>query len=122
MPGPYVFVVDDEVLVLTLVKDFLEEEGLQVRTFNCPEKALTALGGDDDKPVLLISDFTMPKFNGGELIRRALKLLPELKTLLISGKLTLKDFEIARISADMFLAKPFDLNELLGYVKRLLKE
>ena len=119
--GKTVYVVDDEVLILTFVKEALEEAGFKVQTFHCPENALAALSGDDKVPVLLITDFTMPQFNGGELIRRTLKFLPKLKTLLISGNLPVKDFEIAIRSADIFLKKPFELDDLIDCVKRVLK-
>ncbi len=119
--GTYIFVVDDEVLVRKCVKNVLEKQGFRVQSFGCPENAVTALSRDDEKPVLLITDFTMPPFDGGELIRRSLKFLPKLKTLLISGKLHRKDIELASRSADMFLVKPFELDALIDCVKRVLK-
>src|SRR5215208_7851156 len=73
------------------------------------------------RPDFVITDVHMPGANGYEVCRRAKALRPEMPVLLLVG--TFEPFDEAQsraAGADAFLKKPFDSQELLHLVGRLL--
>ena len=93
-----------------------------VQGFSDPLEAIAALSSEGEKPALLITDFIMEPTNGGELIQRAMDVIPNLKTVLMSGYLGGVSRLRGKSRPDAFLKKPFELNELIDCVTRLLKE
>lgn len=119
--GTLVYVVDDEPLIVEFVKAVLEENGFRVQAFSDPLHTVVALNSEGEKPTLLITDFVMNPTNGGELIQRALDIIPDLKTILMSGNLKGKPRACIDFSPDSFLNKPFGPDELIDCVTRLLE-
>ena len=119
-PAKQVFVVDDEVLLLELVKLVLEPLGYGVRTFHDPDAALHAFSTADASPTLVITDFSMPRMNGMDLIRECRRLNPIQKTILISGTVNENVSPDAAAQPDGFLAKPFPARKLVELVKKVL--
>ena len=70
---------------------------------------------------LLVTDLAMPEVDGLELTRRFRAVHPETPVLMVSGSLPLlsarNELELDRFD---FLAKPFQFNELLHKVRKLL--
>ncbi|MEQ1528069.1 MAG: response regulator [Methylococcales bacterium] len=60
-----ILIVDDELHVAKVLKQFLERSGLQVATAINGESALEAIG--KDKPDVIVTDVQMPKMGGIEL-------------------------------------------------------
>jgi CheY-like chemotaxis protein len=65
---PSILIVDDEMMVCTLVKKFLSDLGYAVRTTISGTEALKQV--DDETPDLVILDMYMPGLNGLQLIRK----------------------------------------------------
>ena len=57
-----ILVVDDDPEILAMLRDFLESEGLAVRTASNGAEALEAL--DDVVPALILLDMRMPVLDG----------------------------------------------------------
>ena len=76
-------VVDDERMVLNVVVRMLERAGFEVQSFSDPRDALAAL--EQAVPDLLVTDFTMPRMNGGVLAERVRALHPGLPIVLMTG-------------------------------------
>jgi two-component system, cell cycle sensor histidine kinase and response regulator CckA len=113
-----VLVAEDDPLVATLVERVLAEAGYEVVTAHHGEEALrVAFRGEVD---LLVTDVRMPVMDGWELSRQLRERWPDLPVLYISGY----DIELSqgarRRGSGAFLRKPFDPNELLQQVARLL--
>jgi two-component system cell cycle sensor histidine kinase/response regulator CckA len=120
--APTILVVDDETMVRVSTARMLERRGFHALTAATPLDALDILRGD--APVaLLISDIVMPGMYGTELILHARALRPGLRVLLISGFADQQNARHSPIPEDVpFLAKPFDLADLLGKVQDLLSD
>lgn len=114
-----VLVVDDEIDILDSVKAVLEIEGYNVWQCSDPMKAIAAM--DARKPDLLILDVMMPVKTGPDILLE-MKSHPELKTipciLMSAGNNSQYDQTVYRW--DVFMKKPFDLEDLLSNVKKLL--
>lgn len=124
-PGPpkpaTIYAVDDEEMITTVVEAILASEGYQVRAFQDPKRALRAFTEASPKPDLLITDFVMGEMNGMELIEACKKLVPELKTILLSGTVTEEFVRNLRAPPHKFLAKPFQAEQLVNAVGAVLK-
>jgi two-component system cell cycle sensor histidine kinase/response regulator CckA len=115
-----VLVVDDEPLVRGFETQVLRVQGYTVLEAENAAEALR-LAREAAAIHLLITDLAMPEVDGLELTRRFRAVHPETPVLLVSGSLRRLR---ARSEPDLerfdFLAKPFQFNELLHKVRRLL--
>jgi DNA-binding NtrC family response regulator len=69
---------------------------------------------------VLVTDLRLPGISGLELIRRAKRLRPELRAVLMSAFGEPKDIvEAMKLGTDDFLPKPFDLDAFLALLERL---
>ncbi|MBE0617973.1 MAG: PAS domain S-box protein [Proteobacteria bacterium] len=80
-----VLVVDDEPLVAELLEDMLRDLGYAPEVAGGGEEALELLESDPSRCDLLLTDRSMPRLTGEDLIRRALALRPDLPVVLITG-------------------------------------
>ncbi len=112
--GLKILLVDDEKSVLTLASEFLEFSGAEVLACNRPEKALEAVARSLFKPDVLITDFTMPKMTGDQLIMRCRSHLEGLPAVIISGFGTMDGAGLRGIS---FVKKPFRMVDLIHAIK-----
>jgi CheY-like chemotaxis protein len=117
-----VLVAEDDPLVSSLVERLLVEQGYEVRTARHGEEALRIALRASSEFDLVVTDVRMPVMDGWELSRRLHERWPRLPTLYISGY----DVELTRgtqrDAREAFLRKPFDADELLRYVTRLLND
>ena len=108
-----VMVVDDEPDMRHLLRHTLEGAGYGVVEAAHGEAALEQVRRS--RPQLVLTDWMMPRMNGGELIERlrADESTNAIPIVIISS--TRGD----RSGADAVLAKPFDLDELIAVVDKL---
>lgn len=89
-----------------------------VRAVADPRSALEALESGPFQ--VLVTDLRLPGMSGIELIRRARRLQPGLRVVLMSAFGEPRDIvEAMRLGADDFLPKPFDLDAFLALLDRL---
>ncbi|MDA1274309.1 MAG: response regulator [Verrucomicrobia bacterium] len=119
-PEILIYVVDDESLIGEVVNVVLKLKGFRPKFFTNPELALESLTNDEEKPVLLLTDFLMSPFNGMELIEKAKKILPSLKTILYSGNVGEEMTQYYSVKPDAFLSKPFFPKDLIEVVQSAL--
>jgi CheY-like chemotaxis protein len=116
-----VLVAEDDAVVRTMLQRLLQEAGFEVRTARHGDEALgIALRGSGAFD-LVVTDVRMPIMDGWELARRLRDRWPNLPLLFISGY----DAELSAVSRrsgsrQALLRKPFDLDELIREVGRLL--
>jgi len=116
-----IMVVDDEKVLIELVKAVLEEEGFQVIGINSGEECLEKL--EKVKPDLILMDMMMPGMSGRETTERIRK-NPKTKNLKIVFLTVAQFSEIGRDALKKlnildYITKPFDNAELVRRVKKL---
>ncbi len=114
--------IDDDPALLLLLRRTLERSGYEVVTAPNGREGLQRLAAAPFD--LLITDIVMPEMEGLELILKLRQTHPALRIIAISGGGQLRPasyLNLARLSGAMtVLAKPFELEELLGAVQKLL--
>ncbi|WP_417780572.1 response regulator [Stutzerimonas xanthomarina] len=116
-----VLLVEDEPHILSLLSDYLADEGYKVLEAADAPRAFEILA---TKPQLdlLVTDFRLPGGVSGVMIAEpALKLRPDLKVIFISGypiEIHESGSEIAHSAP--ILAKPFSLDSLRSRIQQLL--
>jgi DNA-binding NtrC family response regulator len=106
-------VVEDDDEVRLSLRDFLSGHGYQVFVASDGVGAIKQLTEQDFS--LLITDFRLKQFGGGEFIRFLQKFCDDLPVVVISGYLD-ADPQLPY----PFIAKPFDYDDLLKLVERIL--
>ncbi|MFN7956826.1 MAG: response regulator [Holophagaceae bacterium] len=110
--------VEDKDSFRRLLSQALEGTVWEVLAVPDPQEALRALEGRPFQ--VLVTDLRLPGMSGLELIRRARRLHPGLRVVLMSAFGEPKDIvEAMRLGADDFLPKPFDLDAFLALLDRL---
>jgi two-component system nitrogen regulation response regulator GlnG len=115
-----VLVADDDAAIRTVLNQALERSGFSVRvTGNASTLWRWVSDGQGD---VVITDVVMPDENGLDLIPRIRKIRPELRVIVMSAQSTLMTaLKATERGAFEYLPKPFDLNELIGVVRRALE-
>jgi DNA-binding NtrC family response regulator len=110
--------VEDKDSFRRLLSQALEGTAWTVEAVADPQAALRAL---EARPFqVLVTDLRLPGLSGLELIRRARRLQPALRVVLMSAFGEPRDIvEAMRLGADDFLPKPFDLDDFLSVLERL---
>ncbi len=104
---PLVLVVDDEPGIVDFLRFALEDNGYRVNTARDGSDALTKIAAE--RPDYLLTDLMMPRLNGWELCER-LRTADTTSTLPIIG---MSAVEPNNAKLDVFLRKPFELDDLL---------
>jgi two-component system chemotaxis response regulator CheY len=117
-----VLVVDDNAVMRTVMRVALERAGHTVTMAEDGVKALQATGsGQFD---LVITDIQMPKMDGVDLVQALKKTAPQVKVLVISGRLEgteLQDMTSKKtLGASGSLEKPFTADRLVSKVAEVL--
>jgi two-component system nitrogen regulation response regulator GlnG len=115
-----ILIADDDKAIRTVLIQALGRAGYEVRAAgNAATLWRWVSDGDGD---LVITDVVMPDENGLDLIPRIRKIRPELKIIVMSAQNTLMTaLKATERGAFEYLAKPFDLRELVLIVKRALE-
>jgi len=119
---PTIYVVDDEQMLLDLAEMILEPAGFQVCLFLDPQKALTEYLAAESPPDVLVTDYAMGGMNGLDLIRKCKQLHPRQKTILLSGTVDESIYAQSAVKPDHFLAKPYQINQLVEVIHSLIAQ
>src|SRR3954453_11621799 len=116
-----VLVVDDDDVIRQLITVNLELEGFEVVTAVDGQDALDKV--KEARPQVVTLDVMMPRVDGWEAAAR-LRADPEtadIKVILLSARAQEADLQRGeRIGVDAYLTKPFDPDELIDVVRRLV--
>jgi len=122
-----ILVVDDEESLRDMLVTVLEDEDYLVDSAENGVNALELL--KSKKYDLLATDLFMPKMNGFDLIRKCQQLYPETKSIMLSGGGDELEAEHGQknvkyknqyIAVDLFMKKPWGLNEFLTKLEEIL--
>jgi CheY-like chemotaxis protein len=116
MTAPTIFIVEDDTDTREMLAKFLELEGFKVAVAANGQQALDSLRDGTPASVILL-DLMMPVMDGWEFRRRQVQdpQLREIPTIVVSA--AGRD-RLAQVSADAYLSKPVDMDELLERVSQ----
>ena len=116
-----ILLVDDEDSIRDFLAEILSEQGYKVIEATNGEEGLQVFKEYKEEIDLLISDITMPKMSGPELVNKLRELQPKLKALFISGNV--ENRYTNEHSTDLrtsFLQKPFTYDSIISKVREIL--
>lgn len=109
VPRPTVLVVDDETVLLEVVRELLADEGFRVLTASSGDAALTMTQTYDGPIHVLLTDVRMPGMTGFELAHAMRRNRPETSVLYMSG-------EFGNAARRTRIGKPFCPSDLVDAV------
>lgn len=119
--GEGVLVVDDEKAIVRMVQQSLERMGYRVVPAADGLEAWQLYQADPDSYQLIITDQTMPRLTGLELIERIRKSDRKIKTLLVSGYTdAINPTQLVGLDVAAVLSKPLTRADLGSVVRRAL--
>ena len=117
-----ILVVDDESDVTELVEYKLEQEGYRVATLNDPLACIAKVR--EFEPELVLLDIMMPELSGIQLCRiiRADPITKEIPIIFLSARGEVEDrIKGLEAGAEDYISKPFNTNELLIRISKMLR-
>jgi len=117
-----ILVVDDDPGTRLAISDYLEMSGYSVITAADGQQALDMV--ESYRPHLMVTDIVMPRMNGYQLVRSvrqhpSFRLLPVI--FLTERNKTEERIQGYQSGADLYLPKPFELQELGAAIRNLLE-
>ena len=110
----HIVIVDDEEIVLTSLKSFLElETNYEVHTFTSVNEALEYIkSGEVD---LVISDYLMPEMDGISFLAKVRELKPDVPRIILTGYADKENAikAINEVGLFQYIEKPWDNEDIL---------
>ena len=117
--SPLVLVVDDDVKLVGLLERSLRFEGFDVTSVHSADEALAALR--EREPDLVLLDIGMPERDGIGVLREA-RLVSDVAVVMVTARDDVRDKVGALdLGADDYVAKPFDIDELVARMRAVLR-
>ncbi|MFV0249990.1 MAG: response regulator transcription factor [Bacilli bacterium] len=115
-----ILVVDDELLIQEVIKEYAENANYQVITANNGYEAIVKVK-EDNNIDLMIMDIMMPKLDGFSACRE-IKKIKNIPTIMLSARTEEYDKLLGfDLGIDDYMTKPFSPKELLARIKAVLK-
>ena len=114
-----ILIVDDDPTVRSLIAEILELEGYEVETACDGAEAVEAV--KRRPPATILLDMQMPIMDGWGVASALRQLGLGVPTLVMTTAVNARE-RAAEIAAAGYLAKPFDLDDLLAAVERVQRE
>lgn len=117
---PRVLVIDDDFSIRRLLNFVLEDEGYIVDSAVEGEAALERIR--QQHPDLILLDMKMPGMDGWEFVRRYRELYDHQAPIMVFTAAQSAAERGAEVQAEDYIAKPFDLNDLIDRVTSILRD
>jgi len=116
-----VLLVEDEPMILELLKEVLESGGYKVMTAQNGEEAVEMYTRSKEQIAVVLSDMGLPKLGGWEAFQRMKKVNPRVKAILASGYLDphLRT-EMIKGGARDFIQKPYVPDQILKRIREVI--
>lgn len=117
MPGPHIYVIDDQASVRDALGEMLSVFGFEVEKFPSADTFLASPAPEDGG--CIVADVRMPGIDGIQLVQELARRHSKLPVILISGHADVP-MAVAAIKsgADDFIEKPVDDKELVAAINR----
>jgi nitrogen-specific signal transduction histidine kinase/ActR/RegA family two-component response regulator len=118
-----VLLVDDEELIITGLKDLLESVGYTVTAIMNPELALEVFNKDPQFFDILLTDQSMPKMTGLDLIKAVRAIRGDLPVILSTGySREATEETVLRLGIQGFIKKPYSFSQLEKILAQTLEQ
>jgi len=115
-----VLIVDDEKQIRRILSVLLAEHGYEVREAESGEMALALQ--PEFQPDIVLLDLSLPGMDGMGVLQKMLERTPQTDCIMMTAYGTIRSaVEAMRLGAFDYLAKPFDNDELLMIIERVLR-
>ena len=105
--------VDDEVVIISVVKPILEQMGYNTLIARSGREAIAVYKKNVQDIDIILLDLIMPVMGGGETYDRLKEINPDVKVILTSGySIDGQANEILKRGCNDFIQKPFTIHEL----------
>ena len=119
-PAAKLLVVDDEIMITTMLSEILIEDGYEVATADDGNQAIKLL--ERDRFDLVITDLVMPDVDGTEVLRAVSRIDSQCPVVVITGYPSLESMgQLIEMGAVDFLTKPFNVDMIRLTVAKILK-
>lgn len=118
-----ILVVDDEPDVLEVLGSLFTMKGYEVIRAKDGMEAATMVA--KTRPDLMVLDVAMPKMSGFQTCQtiKRMKDYKDIPVIFLTAKKSEADRKFAeKVGGDMFMTKPYNQNELIFHVEKLLRE
>ncbi|WP_245667187.1 hybrid sensor histidine kinase/response regulator [Leptospira tipperaryensis] len=117
-----ILIVDDEIMVLEVLKDILELSGCKVFTTSSGKHALEVFQNPDHHIDLVITDLGMPEMSGDSLFFKLKEIKPEIKVIITSGHIEReKKDKLLLQGVQGILDKPYKIEEVQTVIQKILQ-
>ncbi len=117
-----ILIVDDEEDITHLTEKFLQLEKYETITCSNGYDALDIVEEKHDDIALILLDIMLPGRNGYEILTEIKSRYPNILVVLFSVKNFFEDIQKGKeLGADGYLVKAVSGNEILAYIKNILK-
>jgi len=115
-----ILVIEDNHAILDVITLILQSEAYKVTGLNKSADMMANI--DSFQPDLIILDIMLPDADGRDLLKqlRSNAKTEEIPVLMISARYTAQNVEHGEFKPNGFLAKPFDIDELLDRIEGIL--
>ena len=115
-----ILILDDDLDLLSIVKSLLKKKGFDVWTFANWQKAWESI--KKNKPNLILLDVFLKGGDGIDVCRkiRSTSATRRIPIIMFSSYPNLAEIAIHEFGADEFIAKPFELNEMVNKIRNVL--
>lgn len=116
-----ILIVDDDVSLCSALKDELLEVGYDVEYVNSGDDAFQFMNGKSVD--LLLLDLKMPGKDGFDVLRQINEDNILVKTIVLTAYADVKSaIDSAKMGASDFISKPYDIDELLISIRKVLQK
>lgn len=116
-----VLIIDDDAEVRDMLSSILEDEGYSVEAVDNGKQAIKTC---EKLPFdVALVDINLPDIKGTELLHKLKQLQPKMVKIIVTGNPSIENAVKALYEkADGFITKPFDPQELLDTIRKLIAE
>jgi CheY-like chemotaxis protein len=114
-----ILIVDDDETILYILRRFFIGEGFEVLVAKSGLQALEKLKAEN--PALVLTDIKMPSFSGIDLIRFIRQNMKGIPIVAMTAYPHLYSEKRNGNEVDAYFRKPFDINEMLSSIEKILR-
>ncbi|WP_375502970.1 ATP-binding protein, partial [uncultured Nostoc sp.] len=119
--GELILIVDDEAAIQEITRTSLEAQNYKILVASDGIEAIALYAKNKDKISAVLMDIMLPSLDGLTAIRTLRKINPQARIIASSGLMSDKKFSaLIKIGINIFLPKPYTVNELLLSLQKVL--
>jgi DNA-binding response OmpR family regulator len=121
---PRVLVIDDNIDITEMLKDFFETEDIECKIINDGREGLDEILKENVSYNFILLDMTMPEFSGWDIFKKLKEedLLKSINLIIFtaSSKTVNEVNDLLKEGVKYVLRKPFSINEVLEIVEKFI--